>query len=423
MKPTGSHAAGAVAAASQVTHAQKAVLQRRLAGKPREEDFCLVQEQLPPLKSGEVLLETLWLSVDPVQRIAMLLAGVLISSPLGTLLFPGGFVPGSPGLCRVAAVGQGEPVPGVTVGDTVLVSVGWRSHTILRSKKAAQLHRKKVATPSPSLLGVQGSAGRAAYFGMMRIGRPAPGDTVVVSGAAGAVGSVAGQLAHLLAPGCRVVGIAGGPAKCQAVVGTCGFDACVDYKQPDFADALARACPNGVDLYFDNVGGEVSRTVAHVLNRDARVPVCGFISQYNCVPSPFSPRFILQTLAANVRAASSRLGPPGEMILGMPLSSLLLSISWLLRRLPSQPVPPTIYENIQQGAGYPPALGKTFRFFSLAEYGAELAEADAALARWVGEGKLKSMESVVEGLESMPRAFVGLFEGANMGKQLVKVRK
>ena len=205
--------------------------------------------------------------------------------------------------------------------------------------------------------------GFTAYFGLLRVGQPKAGETVVVSAAAGAVGSTVGQIAKI--EGCRAVGVAGGRAKCAHVVDDLGFDACVDYKAGNLEADLRAACPNGIDVYFENVGGAVLDAVVPLLNPGARVPICGFISAYN---------------------ARSR----GEV--QSPLD--------VLGALESPP---------------------THRFFLVGEWVSEYPDAIATLAGWIREGKLVYRESVAEGLENAPRAFIGLLRGENLGKQLVKI--
>jgi NADPH-dependent curcumin reductase CurA len=219
------------------------------------------------------------------------------------------------------------------------------------------------AHPLSAYLGVLGMPGRTAYFGLMRLGKPQAGETVVVSAAAGAVGSAVGQIAKL--KGCRAVGVAGGPEKCRYVIDELGFDACVDYKAGKLAADLAAACPDGIDGYFENVGGGVAGAVAPLLNPGARVPICGFVSAYN------APDL-------------SQVETPFDVFGGLP---------------------------------EPPE----HRFFLVFDFADDYAEANAQLAEWVAQGKLRYRETVAHGIENTPAAFRGLLRGANLGKQLVAV--
>jgi hypothetical protein len=217
--------------------------------------------------------------------------------------------------------------------------------------------------PLSVFLGPAGMPGRTGYLGLTRVGNPKSGETVVVSAASGAVGSVVGQVAKMI--GCRVVGIAGGEAKCRYAVDDLGLDACIDYKAGNLAADLAAACPDGIDVYFENVGGEVSRAVAPLLNAGSRVPICGYISQYN---------------ATDIASAES----PFEVFGALP-------------------TPPE------------------HRFFLVFEWNDEHAETTQRLAEWIKSGQLKYRESVAVGLDSAVAAFRGMLRGENFGKQLVKI--
>jgi len=203
--------------------------------------------------------------------------------------------------------------------------------------------------------------GRTAYFGLLRVGQAKPGETIVVSAASGAVGSVVGQIARIR--GCRAVGIAGGKAKCDYIVEELGFDASVDYKDGNLDGDLRAACPDGIDVYFENVGGPVLHAVVPLLNDGSRVPICGFVSQYNATGKVESPEMVLEAM----------------------------------------PNPPF------------------HRFFLVGEWSKEFSKASSQLAEWVRDGKLRYRESIVEGIKNAPRAFIGLLRGENFGKQLIKV--
>jgi NADPH-dependent curcumin reductase CurA len=216
--------------------------------------------------------------------------------------------------------------------------------------------------PVSTALGVLGMPGMTAYVGLLEIGRPQPGETVVVAAASGAVGSVVGQIAKIR--GCRAVGIAGGAEKCRFVAGELGFDACVDHRAPDFARQLEAACPKGIDVYFENVGGRVQQTVWPLLNEFARVPVCGLIAQYNATTAT-----------------------PGPDMVSVLRKRLLL------------------------------------RGFIVSDFAARQADFLREAGEWVRTGRLKYREDIVDGLEQAPAAFLGLLEGRNFGKLLVRIAR
>jgi NADPH-dependent curcumin reductase len=321
-----------------------------LAGRPSgwvtEADFRIEEAPLPEPAQGEVLVRNLWLSLDPYMRGRMSDAKSYVKGvELGEVM-----------------VGQtaGEVVesrhPTLKAGDKVLTQLGWQLYGA--TKEAMRVDEKRA--PLSAYLGVLGMPGMTAYFGLKEIGQPRTGETVVVSAASGAVGSVVGQLARLW--DCRAVGIAGGPAKCDYVRNELGFDACVDYKAGELAAALKEACPKGVDVYFDNVGGEIFDTLLARMNLHARVVVCGLISDYNAT-HPYAIRNWRAVLVNRIRLQG------------------MIVFDWKER--------------------YGEALG--------------------ALAGYFGQGRLKYRESVVEGLENAPRGLIALLKGENFGKQLVKL--
>jgi len=331
------------------------LLVRRPQGEPQDDDFEIESAPVPPLADGEVLVEVQWLSLDPYMR--------------GRMSDRKSYAPptelGQPVTAEAAGVIAASRSDRWREGDTVCVHSGWQSYYVTRGDDPDITAVDAKAHPLSAYLGVLGMPGRTAYFGLLRVGKPRPGETVVVSAAAGAVGSAVGQIAKLR--GCRAVGIAGGPMKCRHVTRELGFDACVDYKAGNLAADLAAACPKGIDVYFENVGGEVARAVAPLLNPGARVPICGFVSAYNApdlsqVETPFD-------------------------VFG------------------SLPEPPE------------------HRFFLVFDFKDEYAEANARLAEWVDQGKLKYRESVVHGIQNAPAAFRGLLRGENLGKQLIAVAK
>ena len=332
---------------------RRVLLGSRPAGEPTDENFRIETVAMGEPGEGEVLLKTLWLSLDPYMRGRMDDAESY-ASPV-----------------EIGEVMTGEVVgqvirsnaPEYRPKDIVAGHFGWQEYAIGRSNGRRLRKLDSEIQPISTALHVLGMTGQTAYFGLLRLGKPQPGETLVVAAASGAVGSVVGQIGKI--KGCRVVGVAGGKAKCAYIVNELGFDAAVDHKAGNLAGDLTAACPNGIDIYFENVGGAVLRAVIPLLNEGARVPVCGYVSQYNA-------------------ASPSEKESPVDV-----LSSL---------------------EN-------PPF----HRFFLVGEWSHESHEAISDLARWSREGRLQYRESIVEGIENAPRAFIGLLRGENFGKQLVKV--
>lgn len=332
-------------------------------GEPSHDNFEVVTETLPSVGEGQMLLRTVWASVDPYMRTV---------EGMGNPKLVGKTMIGS----TVSEVVESR-APGWTPGDFVVGYYGWQEYVVANATDV-QWHNKDIPIEKwdPALgeastaLGILGMTGYTAYFGLLEIGKPQEGETVVVSAASGAVGQIVGQLAKLR--GCRVVGIAGGPQKCAYCVDELGFDACVDYKAPDLSKALAKAAPNGIDVYFENVGGDVLEAVIPLLNPGCRVPVCGFISQYNTM-TPSTPMQRLQEVG--VKRLSKKGGTDG------------------------------------------------FRFFFWNEpaFLPKRVEALRALSRWIDEGKLKYRESVTQGLDSMVDAFTGMLRGDNFGKTVIKL--
>lgn len=324
------------------------VLQRRPVGIPAGDDFAMVESPVPKPGDGEVLTRALWLSLDPYMRGRMSdRKSYAPSVPLGGVM-----------VARTVSRVAESRDPGFSPGDIVLGPGGWQDYAALPAASLRKLD--PAAAPVSTALGVLGMPGMTAYVGLLDIGRPREGETVVVSAASGAVGSVVGQIARI--KGCRVVGVAGGAAKCRYVIEELGFDACVDHRAPGLSGALTRACPNGVDVYFENVGGAVQDAVWPLLNDFARVPVCGLIAQYN--------------------DAEPRLGPN--------LSSVLT------KRL-------------------------TVRGFIVSDHSDRWDAFYRDVSAWVRDGSMKYREDVVDGLERAPEAFIGLLQGRNFGKLLVRV--
>jgi NADPH-dependent curcumin reductase CurA len=325
---------------------RRVLLASRPSGWVSEANFRIDETPLPQPAQGEVLVKNLWLSLDPYMRGRM-----------------------SDAKSYVKGVELGEVMVGQTVGevvssrnekfkegDKVLTQLGWQLFGT--TTEATRVDEKRA--PLSCYLGVLGMPGMTAYFGLKDIGQPKRGETVVVSAASGAVGSVVGQLAKIW--GCRAVGIAGGGQKCDYVARELGFDACVDYKAANLKEALRQACPSGVDVYFDNVGGQIFDTLLTQMNLHARVVVCGLISDYNAT-EPYAIRNWRAVLVNRIRLQG------------------MIVFDWKER------------------------------------YG----EATKALGGYFGEGKLKYRESVIEGLDNAPRGLIALLKGENFGKQLVKL--
>ncbi len=326
-------------------------LRARPVGRIKPTDFELVETDVPRPGPGQAVARVLYLSLDPTNRIWM--TDIEQYMPPVAL----GEVMRGAGLAQIVA----SNTPQYQVGDLVTGLTGWQDYVVTDGSGLGGLTPlpKGLPVPLPALLGVLGITGITAYFGLLDIGQPQAGETVVVSAAAGATGSVVGQIAKL--KGCRVVGIAGGPEKCAWIVNDLGFDAAVDYKRPDWQARLRAACPAGIDVNFENVGGEIMDEVMARMNQGGRVVLCGLISGYN-TGEPMRGRF--------------------DVI--------------LMKRLRVQG-------------------------FIVIDYLPRFPEAAMQLAQWMMEGKLKHRETVVDGLEQAPVAINQLFDGGNVGKLVVKV--
>ncbi|MEO7030460.1 MAG: NADP-dependent oxidoreductase [Acidobacteriaceae bacterium] len=332
---------------------RKVVLNSRPTGPPTLENFRLVEDNVPVPADGQVLLRTLFLSLDPYMR------GRMSDAPsyappvqLGNAMVGGT-------INRVVESKNAK----FRVGDLVLGSAGWQEYAVSDGKDLIPLGD----TAHPSyFLGVLGMPGFTAYAGLLKIGDPQPGETVVVAAASGAVGSVVGQVAKL--KGAHVVGIAGGAEKCTYVVDTLGFDACIDHRSPEFPQQLSAACPKGIDVYFENVGGPVFDAVLPLLNIGARVPVSGVIAHYNDTSLPPGPD---------------------------RLPKLVTAI--LTRRLKFQGLIISDY------------FASTYQDFR------------RDMGAWLAQGAVKTLEDIVPGLEKAPEAFIGLLQGKNFGKLVIKV--
>ena len=330
------------------------VLQQRPHGAPDADTFRMTETPVPQAQEGQVLLRTLYLSLDPYMRGRISAAKSYAASvELGAVMV-GGTV------SRVEASRH----PDFQVGQLVLGYSGWQDYALSDGAGLNKLDDDpRLASRA---LGVLGMPGFTAYMGLLDIGQPRPGETVVVAAASGAVGSLVGQIAKI--KGARAVGIAGGADKCRYVVDELGFDACIDHRAPDFAAQLAAACPDGIDVYFENVGGAVFDAVLPLLNTKARIPVCGLIADYNATGLPDGP---------------DRLG--------------LLARTILTKRIRMQ------------------------GFIIFDDYGPRYGEFHDQMRSWLDEGKIKFREDIVEGLENAPQAFIGLLEGKNFGKLIIHV--
>jgi len=333
---------------------RRILLNSRPVGAPTSSDFRLERSEIPVPAKGQVLLRTLYLSLDPYMR------GRMSDAP-----------------SYIAPIGVGEVMEGGTVsrvvssenpdyqtGDLVLAFGGWQDYSLSDGKGLTKLDTQM---DKPSLaLGVLGMPGLTGYMGLLDIGQPKPGETVVVAAASGPVGSVVGQVAKI--KGCRVVGVAGGEKKCRFVVDELGFDACIDRYSDNFADQLKASCTKGIDVYFENVGGAVFDAVMPLLNVCARVPVCGLIAHYNDTALP-----------------------PG------PDRLALLTRRILTKRL------------------------KVQGFIVFADYGGRFAEFYSQMSEWVKSRQVKFRENIVDDLEKAPQAFIGLLQGENFGKLVIRV--
>lgn len=324
------------------------LLRSRPEGAPTENNFEVVQTPRPRPSDGQVLCRTVYLSVDPYMRGRMSAAKSYAEpAKIGAPMVGG----------TVSQIVESKN-PRFASGDFVLGYDGWQAFAVSDGKSLRKLN--PADAPISWSLGVLGMPGMTAYVGLLDIGRPKEGETVVVSAAAGAVGSVAGQIARI--KGCRVVGTAGSDKKCAFVTEELGFDACINYKTDDLSAALIAACPNGIDIYFDNVGGPLLEAVLQRINVHARIPLIGMISQYNDSKPSRGPN----------------LGP-------------LLTNRALIQGM-------IIFDHADR---MPDFLRD--------------------MSQWLRQGKIRYREDVVQGLENAPRAFIGLFEGENIGKRIVQV--
>jgi hypothetical protein len=327
---------------------RRVLLASRPSGWVSESNFRIEEVPLPSPKDGEVLVKNLWLSLDPYMRGRMNEGkSYAAKQELGEVMIGG----------TVGEVVESKH-PKFAKGDQVLGMLGWQQYGLSDGKGLNKVDASRV--PLPAYLGVLGMPGVTAWVGLLEICQPKAGETVVVSAASGAVGSVVGQIAKI--KGCRAVGIAGGRQKCDYVVKELGFDACVDYKAGKLNDDLKAAAPDGVDCYFENVGGEILDAVLRRMNAFSRIAVCGLISQYNAT-EPYGVKAIQSILTNRIKVQGFIVSDRMEL--------------W--------------------------------------------AKALPDLAGWVASGRIKYRETVTNGLENAPKAFIGLLKGENFGKQLVKL--
>jgi NADPH-dependent curcumin reductase CurA len=324
-------------------------LAARPVGLPKRSDWQYVEEPVREPAEGEVVVKVLYLSLDPAMR-GWMNEGKSYIPPVGI-----GEVMRAGGVGKVIASKESSRA----VGDYVYGTLGIQEYAVAKASTLTKVDPK--LAPLPVYLGTLGMPGMTAYFGFLDVGQPQSGDTVVVSGAAGAVGQVVGQIAKI--KGCRVVGIAGGRDKCDYVTKDLGFDAAIDYKSEDVKEALRKHCPKGVNVYFDNVGGDILDAVLTQLARGARIVICGAISQYNNTDGVNGPRNYLSLLVNRAR---------------------------------------------MQG-------------MVVFDYADRYAEAGREMAGWMAQGKLKTREDVVTGLDTFPETLLKLFKGENTGKLVLKV--
>ena len=325
------------------------LLASRPDGYPKESDFEIIESEIPNPLEGEVLIKILWLSLDPYMRGRM-----RDEESYATPVAIGDVIVGG-----AVGVVVNSRTPALNPGDYVEGSLGWQSYAV-SDPRFLRVIDPSIA-PVKSALGVLGMPSMTAYFGLLDVGKPVPGETVVVSAASGAVGQIVGQIAKIM--GCRVVGIVGSEDKRSYIIDDLGFDSAINYKKSNISEELKIFCPDGIDVYFDNVGGEITDSVLDQINIGARISVCGQISQYNLKEPQLSKRNM-----------------------------------WILIRK----------QAVMQG-------------FLVFQFANKHEEARTRIAKWIEEGKIKYREDVVDSLENAPKAFIGMFHGENFGKLLVKV--
>ncbi len=329
------------------------VLNSRPQGEPTLDNFRLVESEVPKPGPGQMLLRSIYLSLDPYMR-GRMNAAKSYAPPVEI----GQLMEG-----RTVSEVVESNLSGYQRGDFVFAPIGWQEFAVSDGEGVRKLD--PALRPLSYALGVLGMPGLTAYTGLLNIGQPKAGETLVVAAASGAVGSVVGQIGRL--KGCRVIGIAGGPEKCAFVKGELGFDECLDHREPNLAGRVVAACPKGIDIYFENVGGAVFDAVLPLFNDFARIPVCGLIAHYNATELPAGPNRVPQ------------------------LMHLILT-----RRL-------------------------TFRGFIVRDFASQMPQFLADMSVWLREGRIKYKEDVTDGLENAPRELIGLLKGKNFGKKIIRV--
>ena len=334
-------------------HNSRFLLNKRPKGMPEDECWALDTETITDLNHNEILIQSEYLSIDPYMR-GKMNDGLSYTPPL-----------------KIGEVMVGESVGRIVesrsknfkIGDLVTVHQGWQTHIRAKDSDASIIKVPESKLQSSVFLGAIGMPGRTAYYGLNYVGKPKAGETLVVSAASGAVGSVVGQLGKLL--GCKVIGIAGGIEKAQYVVDELKFDQCIDYKNQDVAAKLKEYCPEGIDVYFENVGGEITKDVSKFLNKGARVPICGFISKYNSpdIASEETPFHVLGALKPKPR----------------------------------------------------------HRFFVVTEWLNKFEQTTAILHEYIKSGDIKYRETITSGFENAPQALRDVLSGKNFGKQIIKI--
>ena len=334
-------------------HNSRFLLNKRPKGMPEDDCWVLDNETITDLNHNEILIQSEYLSIDPYMR-GKMNDGLSYTPPL-----------------KIGEVMVGESVGRVVesksnkfkIGDLVTVHQGWQTFIRTKDSDPSIFKVPESKLQSSVFLGAVGMPGRTAYYGLNYVGKPKAGETLVVSAASGAVGSVVGQLGKLL--GCRVIGIAGGQEKAHYVVDELGFDQCIDYKNQDVAAKLREYCPEGIDVYFENVGGEITKDVSELLNKGARVPICGFISKYNSpdIASEETPFHVLGALKPKPR----------------------------------------------------------HRFFVVTEWLNQFEKTTAILHEYIKSGDIKYKETITSGFENAPQALRDVLSGKNFGKQIIKI--
>ena len=332
---------------------RRILLAARPEGVPQNKDFSKISEPIPEPGDGEIVSRTIYLSLDPYMR-GRMNEGKSYSAPveIGETMCGG----------TVSQVLKSNN-PNFASDDYILTYDGWQEYAVSDGKGARKLDPTQA--PISTAVGVLGMPGMTAYMGLLEIGQPQSGETVVVAAATGAVGSNVGQIARL--KGCRVVGIAGSRAKCEFAVSELGFDACINYKDAEFRDRLDAACPDGIDVYFENVGGKVFEAIIPLLNFQSRIPVCGLIAHYNDTGLPAGPNVLPK----------------------------------LMRVVLTQRV--------------------MIRGFIVSDFSDKQGDFLRDMSQWIADGKIKYREDIVEGLDNAVGAFQGLLQGNNFGKLLIQV--